>query len=108
MPAGAEVTYPVRCGRGGNDTVTVRSAPRRAKAPLLVSGVRWLIVRDQSSDNERTFRCGSAPMGKIEVSIISNHVKSRTPAVGVPNPRPRRLSPRFVAEVLDDVLPRLR
>src|SRR4051812_42817374 len=76
MPAGAEVTYSVRCGRSGNDTVIVSSAPRRATAPLLVSGVRWLNERDQSLNTEHTFRCGSAPMGKIEVSINPNVVKT--------------------------------
>ena len=76
MPAGAEVTYSVRCGRIGNDTVIVSSAPRRATAPLLVSGVRRLNERDQSLNPEHTFRCGSAPMGKIEVSINPNVVKT--------------------------------
>jgi hypothetical protein len=76
MPAGAEVTYSVRCGGRGNDTVIVSSAPRRAIAPLLVSGIRWLNERDQSFNTEHTFRCGSAPMGDFEVSINPNVVKT--------------------------------
>src|SRR5215217_67781 len=76
MPAGAEVTYSVRCGGSGNDTVIVNSAPRRATASLLVSDVRWLNERDQSFNTEHPFRCGSAPMGDFEVSINLNVVKT--------------------------------
>jgi hypothetical protein len=86
MPAGAEVTYPVRCGGSGNDTVIVRSAPRRASVPLLVSGVRWLSERDQSFNTWHTVRCGSAPMGDFEVSINPNVVKTTSKSCITPEP----------------------